>query len=30
MRMRFGLDGNRPLTLEEVGEHFEVSRERIR
>ena len=28
--MRFGLDGNRPLTLEEVGEHFEVSRERIR
>ena len=30
VRMRFGLDGNRPLTLEEVGEHFEVSRERIR
>lgn len=30
VRMRFGLDGNQPLTLEEVGRNFKVSRERIR
>ena len=30
VRLRFGLDGNRPLTLEEVGERFDVTRERVR
>lgn len=30
IRLRFGLDGNRPLTLEEVGERFDVTRERVR
>ena len=30
IRLRFGLDGNRPLTLEEVGEHFAITRERVR
>ncbi len=30
IRLRFGLDGNRPLTLEEVGEKFGVTRERVR
>ncbi|HAB66233.1 MAG TPA: hypothetical protein DCE23_02580 [Firmicutes bacterium] len=28
--MRFGLDGSAPKTLEEVGKHFGVNRERIR
>lgn len=28
--MRFGLENGRPLTLEEVGRHFNVTRERIR
>jgi RNA polymerase primary sigma factor len=28
--MRFGLDDGRPRTLEEVGKHFGVTRERIR
>lgn len=28
--LRFGLDGNREHTLEEVGQHFKVTRERIR
>jgi DNA-directed RNA polymerase sigma subunit (sigma70/sigma32) len=28
--MRFGLDDGRPKTLEKVGEHFGVTRERIR
>ena len=28
--MRFGLDGNHPLTLEEVGERFDITRERVR
>jgi RNA polymerase primary sigma factor len=28
--MRFGLDDGAPKTLEEVGEHFGVTRERIR
>lgn len=30
LRMRFGLAGTKPLTLEEVGRHFGVTRERIR
>ena len=30
VRMRFGLDGNRSQTLEEVGKAFGVTRERIR
>ena len=30
VRMRFGLDGNQPQTLEEVGRQFGVTRERIR
>jgi RNA polymerase primary sigma factor len=28
--MRFGLDDGYPHTLEEVGKHFQVTRERIR
>ncbi|MEC8405243.1 MAG: sigma-70 family RNA polymerase sigma factor [Verrucomicrobiota bacterium] len=30
LRLRFGIDGEHPLTLEEVGEKFNVTRERIR
>ncbi len=30
LRMRFGLSGGRPMTLEEVGQKFGVTRERIR
>lgn len=30
IQLRFGLDGSRPLTLEEVGEKFEITRERVR
>jgi len=30
LRMRFGLDGERPKTLEEVGQHFDITRERVR
>ena len=30
VRMRFGLDGTDPLTLEQVGKHFGVTRERVR
>jgi RNA polymerase primary sigma factor len=30
LNKRFGLDGNKPKTLEEVGRKFKVSRERIR
>ncbi|HBC73236.1 MAG: RNA polymerase sigma factor [Candidatus Amesbacteria bacterium GW2011_GWB1_47_19] len=30
LRMRFGLDGKNPMTLEEVGREFGVTRERIR
>ncbi len=30
IRMRFGLDDGMPRTLEEVGRHFKVTRERIR
>lgn len=30
LKMRFGLNGNDPLTLKEIGEHLNLSRERIR
>jgi len=30
LRLRFGLDDGRPRTLEEVGQVFGVTRERIR
>ena len=30
LRLRFGLDGTKPMTLEEVGKVFGVTRERIR
>lgn len=30
IRQRFGLDGERPKTLEEVGEQFGITRERVR
>jgi RNA polymerase sigma factor (sigma-70 family) len=30
LRLRFGLDSGEPQTLEQVGEHFNVTRERIR
>jgi RNA polymerase sigma factor (sigma-70 family) len=30
LRLRFGLDGGEPLTLEALGTHFNVTRERIR
>ena len=30
IKLRFGLDGDRPHTLEEVGAEFAVTRERIR
>jgi RNA polymerase primary sigma factor len=30
LRLRFGLDGEKEHTLEEIGKHFELSRERIR
>jgi RNA polymerase primary sigma factor len=30
LTMRFGLDGNKPRTLEEVGKKFNVTRERVR
>lgn len=30
LTMRYGLNGNRPMTLEEVGRKFKVTRERIR
>jgi RNA polymerase primary sigma factor len=30
LTLRFGLDGNKPLTLEDVGRKFKVTRERIR
>jgi RNA polymerase primary sigma factor len=28
--MYFGLDGNTPLTLEQIGEHLHLTRERVR
>lgn len=30
IRLRFGLDGEKPKTLEEVGEMFKITRERVR
>ncbi len=30
IKMRFGLSGERPMTLEEVGEVFDITRERVR
>jgi RNA polymerase primary sigma factor len=30
LRLRFGLEDDSPMTLEEVGEHFRLTRERIR
>lgn len=30
IKLYFGLDGDRPLTLEEIGEHFKLTRERVR
>ena len=30
LTLRFGLDGNRPKTLEDVGKQFKVTRERVR
>ena len=30
LRLRFGLEGGRPHTLEEVGKEFDVTRERVR
>ena len=30
LKLRFGLDRGEPRTLEEVGEHFNLTRERIR
>ncbi len=30
IKLRFGLNGELPLTLEEVGEKFEITRERVR
>ncbi|MBR3116492.1 MAG: hypothetical protein IKF36_01300 [Bacilli bacterium] len=30
LKCRFGLDGNNPMTLEETGREFNVSRERVR
>lgn len=30
IRMYFGLDGDRPMTLQELGEHFKLTRERVR
>lgn len=30
LRMRYGLDGTEPMTLEQVGAHFDLTRERVR
>ncbi len=30
IKLYFGLEGDRPLTLEEIGEHFQLTRERVR
>ena len=30
LRLRYGLDRGEPRTLDEVGEHFNLTRERIR
>ena len=30
MELRFGLNGNEPLTLEAIGDKYDLTRERIR
>ena len=30
LRMRYGLDGQKPMSLKEVGEAFDLTKERIR
>ena len=30
VRLRYGLDDGRPRTLDEIGRHFGISRERVR
>jgi RNA polymerase primary sigma factor len=30
MKLHYGLDGNKPLTLKEIGEKLDLTRERIR
>ena len=30
IKMRFGIGADKPMTLEEVGQHYGVTRERIR
>jgi len=30
LRLRYGLDGNEPLTLKQIGEHVNLTRERVR
>jgi len=30
VRLYFGLNGKSPLTLEEIGQHFDLTRERVR
>ena len=30
LRLRFGLDGDEPKTLKEIGEHLDLTRERVR
>ncbi len=30
LRMRFGLDGNEPMNLQEIGDHLNLTRERVR
>ena len=30
LRLRYGLDGSEPRTLDDVGDHFDLTRERIR
>jgi RNA polymerase sigma factor (sigma-70 family) len=30
IRMRTGLDGSREMTLEQIGQHFGITKERVR
>ena len=30
LKMRFGLDGYKPMSLQQIGEKFKLSKERIR
>lgn len=30
LKLRFGFDGNQPMTLEEVGQHYGITKERVR